>query len=57
MAGSKKKKNLEQIPHIMSETPLEAYIHCKEETILQGHLVSTERGTSNPVVALFMAQG
>lgn len=41
----------------MSETPLEAYIHCKEETILQGHLVSTERGTSNPVVALFMAQG
>lgn len=51
------KKNLEQIPHIMSETPSEAYIYCKEETILQGHLASTERGTSNPVVALLMAQG
>lgn len=56
MAGSKK-KNLEQIPHIMSETPSEAYIHCKKGAILQGHLVSTERGTSNPVVALLMAQG
>lgn len=41
----------------MSETPSEAYIHCKKGAILQGHLVSTERGTSNPVVALLMTQG
>ena len=52
------KKNLEQIPHIMSESPAEAYIHCKEEAILHGHLVSVgERGPSIPVVALLMAQG
>lgn len=42
----------------MSESPAEAYIHCKEEASLQNHLVSVgEWGPRIPVVAFLMAQG